>query len=258
VRGIATLLLLVLACAALSSCGHTHNFDSNRGRRSTSAAPGGSAARGTLTRPQALALAKAVNLRATDVPGFRVSARHHRETQEEKRLGGQLLRCVGAGGESGLAEAGSSNFERRGVVSVLSVSSNVGVARTSALAAKQLSKLRSGHTRECVSSYFSRLLKVQRLGGTAGPVSIQHGTPPAPGTTGGFAWRISATVTLHLGNGRLRSVPVPFYIDILGFVDGPAEVTLFSFGTPVPFPAPAQQHLYALLLARTRLAGAHS
>jgi hypothetical protein len=257
VRGTATLLLLALAGVTLGSCGHTHNFDASRARRPASGAPGASATRGTLTRPQAVALAKAVNLRATDLPGFTASAKRHRETQDEKRLGGELLRCVGVSGDGGLVEASSRNFERRGTASVLSVSSNVGVARTSALAAQQLSKLRSGHTRECVVRYFSRLLKVQRLGGTPGPVSIQHGTPPAPGTAGGFAWRIGATVTLQLGDGRLRAVPVPFYIDILGFVDGPAEVTLFSFGTPVPFPAAAQQHLYALLLARTGLAGNH-
>src|SRR5438034_7244016 len=87
---------------------------------------------GQLTKPQAIAFAGAVNLRSGDLPGFSASARHNRETEGEKRLGRQLLRCVGAAAENGLAEASSGDFERRGLASVLSVSSNVGVARTSA------------------------------------------------------------------------------------------------------------------------------
>ena len=255
-RSIATVLGLGIACAALSSCGHSHNYDPGEAQGSPHGGRSRNPTHGQLTKPQAIAFAGAVNLRSSDLPGFSASARHNRETEGEKRLGRQLLRCVGAAAENGLAEASSGDFERRGLASVLSVSSNVGVARTSAVAAKELSHLRGDHGRKCVAFYFMQLLKIQRLGsGTVGPVSVQHGTPPAPGTTGGFAWRIIASVTVHLTRGRLRSVQVPFYIDILGFVYGSAEVTLFSFGTPAPFPAAAQQHLYALLLARAKLTG---
>jgi hypothetical protein len=39
-------------------------------------------------------------------------------------------------------------------------------------------------------------------------------------------------------------------VDILGFVVGPARVTLVSSGLLRPFPAPVQQRLFSLLLAR--------
>jgi hypothetical protein len=42
------------------------------------------------------------------------------------------------------------------------------------------------------------------------------------------------------------------YLDILGFVYGPARVTLFSSGILRPFPAAVQQGLFSLLLARAR------
>ena len=255
-RSTATVIGLGIACAVLSSCGHSHGFNAAQAKQSAPGARSSNPATGQLTRPQAVAFARAVNLRSDDLPGFSASARRNRETQAEKRLGRQLLRCVGAVAENGLAEVGSGDFERRGLGSVLSVASNVSVTRTSALAARELSRLRSGRSRRCVASYFRQLLQIQHLGsGTLGPVSVQHGTPPAPGAAGGFAWRISATLTVHVNHGRLRSVRAPFYIDILGFVYGPAEVTLFSFGTPVPFPAAAQQHLYTLLLARAKLTG---
>jgi hypothetical protein len=51
---------------------------------------------------------------------------------------------------------------------------------------------------------------------------------------------------------RLQSVRVPFYLDLLGFVVGPARVTLISSGALRPFPAEIQQKLYTVLLARAR------
>jgi hypothetical protein len=45
----------------------------------------------------------------------------------------------------------------------------------------------------------------------------------APGTTGSFAWRIELRFTLH-------GIQVPLYLDILGFVYGQAQVSLFSTG----------------------------
>jgi hypothetical protein len=41
-------------------------------------------------------------------------------------------------------------------------------------------------------------------------------------------------------------------MDILGFVYGPARVTLFSSGALQPFPAAAEQRLFSLLLGRAK------
>ena len=69
---------------------------------------------------------------------------------------------------------------------------------------------------------------------------------PAPGTTGGFGWRATATLTV-------RGIKVRFYVDILGFVYGSATVTLSSSGVLRPFPAAAQQRLYSTLLKRAKV-----
>jgi hypothetical protein len=86
-------------------------------------------------------------------------------------------------------------------------------------------------------------------GSRSGHVSDSSGSPPTPGTTGSFGLRISTPITLH-------HVSVPFYMDFLGFVYGPAEVTLASFSLPEPFPAATEERLFSLLLARAKMHGA--
>jgi hypothetical protein len=243
-----TIIPLVLAVAggALASCGGgSHTTSSSR---STAGTPQPGAPTGKVpTKPQALAFARAVNLTAADMPGFSASSTHERKTPRERRLERQALACAGSvASEKKIAEASSREFElKRGILD-LGVSSEVSVARTSTIAARGLSALRGAHVRDCFSHYLDLLFKEQRsAGATAGPVSIQSGTPPAPGTTGGFGWRVTATFTV-------RHITVHLYMDLLGFVYGPAQVTLFSSGVLRPFPATVQQRLFALLLRRAK------
>ena len=110
----------------------------------------------------------------------------------------------------------------------------------------ELAALHTARVRHCFSHYLDVLLRAQRLGqARIGLVSIQSGNPPAPGASGSFGWRVTARF-------RLLSVRVPFYLDLLGFVLGPARVTLISSGALRPFPAQIQQRLYTSLLARAR------
>jgi hypothetical protein len=194
-----------------------------------------------------LAFARAVNLTTSDVPGFSISSQHERDSAEEKQLEHQMLRCAGnltAG--KGLAEVSSPDYAlKRGILD-LGVSSEVGVAQTSALATRELASIRSAHVRGCFSRYLDLLFKSKQFNGAVvSPVSIASGTPPAAGTAGGFGWRVTATFTVQ----RVR---VPLYLDILGFVYGPARVTLFSSGVLRPFPAVVQQSLFSLLLSRAK------
>ncbi len=242
-----TTILLVLAISSelLAACAGAGKHAP--GTHSATAAPAGTRSSGSRTKPQALAFARAVNLTASDLPGFSGSSPQRSETARERELEHQMLRCAGSlRSGSSLAEASSKDFElRRGIVAV-SVSSEVSVAQTPALAATGLAAIRSAHVRACFSRYLGLLLKGQHYGeATVGPVSIESGTPPAPGTTGGFGWRVTASLTTH----RIR---IPFYMDILGFVYGPARVTLFSSGALRPFPAAAEQRLFSLLLQRAK------
>jgi hypothetical protein len=233
---------LIALCGVLGGCA---SGTSSSGRaRVTGAAlrPGASP-----THAQALAFARAVNLTAADVPGFTASSRHQAETQREKRLQRQLRQCTGpVHFGDGLAGEQSAPFELKRDILDLGVSSEVAVARTRALAAGELAAIRGGRVKECFSRYLHTLLKVQRDGvARPGPVSIASGTPPAPGADGSYGWRIIATFTAN----RIR---LSLYVDILGFVLGPARVTLVSSGALRPFPAELQQRLYTLLLARAK------
>jgi hypothetical protein len=199
-----------------------------------------------LTRSQAIAFARAVNLTAADVPGFTATRREHK-TAAEKGGERELVRCAGAlNADEKLLEISSTKFKRGHEIPVVDVSSEVSVARTPALAEKELAAIRGPRARACVSRYLDRLFKGKELrGASISPVSISSGTPPAPGATGSFAWRIEVRFTVH-------SIQIPLYFDILGFVYGPAQVSLFSTGFATPLPAATQQRLFSLLLQRAK------
>jgi hypothetical protein len=241
----ATLLLILAGSGGLiSACGKTAPTASSASVRPAKASPPSAP---PAARQRALAFAHAVNLTAGDVPGFSISSQHERHSAQEKQLEHQMLRCAGnLSVGRGLVEVSSPDYAlKRGILD-LGVSSEVGVAQTSAAAASELASIRSAHIRGCFSHYLDMLFKSKQFNGAVvSPVSIASGTPPAPGTTGGFGWRVTATFTVQ----RIR---VPLYLDILGFVYGPARVTLFSSGVLRPFPAPIQQGLFSLLLSRAR------
>lgn len=243
------LLALALGCGLLSSCGKGSHASSSAhaataSSRTTSGPATGSQAPSTR---RALAFARAVNLGPQDVPGFKANEKHESNTASEKRLERQMLRCTGlTGSDKGIAELGSKDFQLKRSIIDLSVSSEVSVQQSAADARRVLMAVHSAHVRGCFSHYLQLLFKGQRVkGATLGGVTIQAGTPPAPGTSGSFGWRVTATFDV-------RSVKVPIYLDILGFVEGPAEVTLLSSGLLRPFPAEVQQHLFSLLLARAK------
>jgi hypothetical protein len=259
-RRMAAIAVLLATGGLLAGCGKGGPVTVTAPARSATTAtapttqPGGTPAApqtgGTPTtaKTQAQAFARAVNLKGADVPGFRVSSEHQHEpeTPAEKRLKPELRRCFGSLGETKeLVESSSGKFERSAGLASQSVSSEVAIGQA-ALTAKELGAIRGGHLPACLSHYFELLLKSQDLhGASVGPVTSREGSPPARGMTGSFGLRFTATVTL-------RGVRVPFYVDILGFADGPAEVTLSTFGLPQPFPATLEEQLFSLLVERAR------
>jgi hypothetical protein len=196
---------------------------------------------------RALAFARAVNLTPADVPGFTPSAKHQHDSPREKALERQMLRCAGAPGPAkAIAEEGSKDFELKHAILDFSVSSEVSVQPGTTRAGKGLSAIRGARARGCFSRYLEQSFSTQRIkGAKLGHVSIQSGTPPAPGTSGSFGWRVTARFVL-------RGVNVPIYLDFLGFTVGPSEVTLLSTGLLRPFPAAVQQQLFTTLLSRAK------
>jgi hypothetical protein len=264
-RGAAVCLAAGLATMAVLGCGKTNPTAASSGSTSSASggastspqsgaqakpptgapAPGGQG--GALSQARASAFASAVNLRAADVPGFAPSG----EAQggglaPNKPLERRLARCTGAlgGAHGGPEEHSSPEFARARNALGERVSSSVSFVASEANVPAELTALRSAHTRACLSSYLQALLRGRRFGGASvARVTIVQGTPPAPGSSGGFGWRVTAVATA----GRLA---VPFYLDILGFVYRRAEVTLLSSGAVLPFPAAIEERLYQLLLSR--------
>jgi hypothetical protein len=268
-RRSAILLLLLLAGVSIASCGKGSltrtvvraTASSTAPTSSAATVPPGTGSTGatpppstppstppqTPSRERAVAFARAVNLTGDDVPGFTPSEKHSSSSEHEKRLEHAMLSCAGVAGRTkGVLEESSEDFQLKHQILDFSVSSEVSVQASAAQALHGLDAIRSPHVRGCFSRYLQLIFKGEQIkGATAGPVKIQAGTPPAPGTSGGFGWRVTATFTVH-------GVKLPIYLDFLGFVDGPAEVTLLSSGLLRPFPASVQQHLFSLLLSRAK------
>ncbi|HKH79238.1 MAG TPA: hypothetical protein VJ996_04405 [Solirubrobacteraceae bacterium] len=254
---IAVILALLATGALLGACGSSVHSTAttavHRGAPTGAHAGAPAGASRPPTRAQALAFARAVNLTAADVPGLKASKAqaHQHETAAEKELERELMHCTGASSNSGkgLAEVSSQDFKFEHGIIDLSVNSEVSVSgnsQTPALIAKELGAIRGNHIRACLSHYLNLLFKGQKYqGATVSPVSILQGTPPAPGASGSFGWRITVTITVH-------GIRIPFYLDILGFGYGRAEVSLLSSGVLHPFPAAIQQRLFMLLLTRAK------
>jgi hypothetical protein len=244
---------LLAACSLLAACGKGGHVVST----ATSATIRASTPPTTgekLTAARAKAFAGAVNLTTTDVPGFKASrSSSHAEAPDERRLQRGLTACIGARtpatreqGSSPLPESHSPEFARRVSVITFTTSSSISFSRSTQAAASELATLRSARTRACLQHYVQALLKSRHLGGvTFKRVTIARGTPPAPGTSGGFGWRVTAYAAL-------KGISVPVYLDVLGFVYGTAEVRLLSTGLVAPFPAGAQERLYRSLVERAR------
>ncbi|HEX7610204.1 MAG TPA: hypothetical protein VF380_05990 [Solirubrobacteraceae bacterium] len=248
-RGVAAIAAL-LAAGVLGACGGHGPYTSASTTPKPSHAsgsPGGGAH--ALTPAQARAYVRAVNLTAADLPGFTLAREPRQPTTEtEKQLEHELLACIGAGvsGGSGhpVAQGSSGDFRRRGSAYDVGVSSEVSVSSGTGSGAADLRRLRSGRARACLGHFLSELLKGKHYtGASVAHVSIVQGSPPAPGTTGGYGWRVTATLDV-------RGIKLPYYMDILGFLYGPTQVSLLSTGLPVPLPAGIQERLFALLLTR--------
>jgi hypothetical protein len=214
------------------------------------ARPGGAAPALSGEPAKARAFALAVNLKASDLPGFHPSTNRRHQSAAEKRLEPELAKCVGgASARPQATQASSKSYERGASIITQSVSSQVTVARTNAVAARELAAIRSGHLQSCLAHYFNQLLASEDLhGAKVGSVSVKQGSPPAAGADGSFGLRFIQTVTLH-------GVHIPFYVDILGFVKGRAQVSLFTFAVLRQFPAALEEQLFSLLLERAK---AHS
>jgi hypothetical protein len=230
------------AGALLSGCGGGGHSRSTGARASSSTPP-------ATTKTRALALARAINLRPRDVPGYKATPASEHESAREKALTRELEKCAGGAGEAHrLAEAKSDQFKREAKGFPQEVSSSVSVEQSRANAEQDLRAIRSTRGQRCIVKLVGDALKTKNLGGaTVGAGSITAGTPPAAGTDGAFGLRLALPITV-------QGITVHAYLDFLGFLHGAEEVTLQSSGVGVPFPAATQERLFR---ARVQRASSH-
>jgi hypothetical protein len=214
----------------------------------TTAALAASSAPQHLTRTQARVVVRKVALTAAELPGFKAGARHTptHETAKEKELGKQLDRCVGAGPERSLAESNAPEFKHEKGSTFETIQANVSVAYSASEALKELDIARTPRARVCLKRYFTDDFKGKQFeGATVTSVSVAEATPPALGTSGAVALRVTTVLTDH-------GVKVPVFFDILGFTYGPTQVTLFTSSVLQPFPSALEEGAYASLAKEAR------
>jgi hypothetical protein len=240
---------LIVAVGLLAACGLPAQFAIGAGP--ATATPPAAYTSVSTTKAQAVAFARAVNLTGSDVPGFKAPTGSSAgpEAAGGEHFEHQLMRCAHVAPTKPVAELDSSDFERESATGDEGVQSSVTIAPSSAVASEGLAAARTRHARACVSRYLTLLFAGKRPSGAkVRLVSITPSTPAAPGTGGSYAWHISLVIAV-------KAVNVPTYVDILGFVDGPAEVSLSTFSAPRPFPAAAEKRLFSLLVSRATATG---
>jgi hypothetical protein len=233
---LAALISLLLAGDALAT-----GFSVNR------AASGARTA--TITKAQAVAYARVVNLRAGDVPGMAVTGPGKSEGTRERRSSDALARCAGivSRGQQ-LVDISSPTFTGGRALEQEQISSGVSVLSSAAAAAREFAAIRSARGRACITSFAERelssesrgLLHYVRL--VAAPLRA-----PLAGIDASFGLRLTVVLAARRGGHRFY-----LYLDSLGFRDGPAEIGLNLSGFSHPVSSATERRLLSMLYARAR------
>jgi hypothetical protein len=199
-----------------------------------------------VTRAQALAFARAVNLTAADVPEARASRKKERgEGPRERR---EMKRCEPPHSGRPLAEVDSPKLTRGEQLETEEIRSYVGVAASGRTAHQALALFTSRAVRACIARALSRAFATRNVRGARwGRVSVLPLSAPAPGADAAVGVRISVALSIEY-----NEVSVPLYVDVVGFALGPADVAMSAMSITQPLPAATEQELLALLLARAR------
>jgi hypothetical protein len=206
--------------------------------------------------------AKAVNLRPSDLPGYRHAP--HKSTRHSASSGGGLVECLGTGGPKAVFKRNSETLTREeGAIGSLQLGSEVEVWRSASGLARKTSEqkaaLRKPHTLSCMRRAVDKMLpgtvKTRQGVKTRITVSgvaiapIETGRPAGTDATIGATLKFTAHYTFEVA-GRRFVHPVQFYLDALAFNLGKAQVGLSAVGVAKPAPANVEASLFSTLLSR--------
>lgn len=198
-----------------------------------------------VTKAQATAYAHAVNLRAEDVPGMTMST-SETEGESERSSTEELNRCAGASGrEHQLVDIKSAEFTRGEGLQREVIGSGVSVMSSATFATQELEVLRSKRGLACIEQFAKQQLAQEGAGSfQVDQITTSPLEGPIEGVDESFGLRVAMTLAVPS-----TGVQTPFYLDVLGFASGPAEVALYAVGVSTPV-ASATEHQLLLLLHR--------
>jgi hypothetical protein len=248
----ATCLVLATASAAVSGCGGSGPSVAHSATVSPSP---------PITKAKATAYARAVNLRAGDLP---LASVFEPEGEGREHRYSRLAAC-----ERGADDVSPAHpiINRRSATLGWSLPgeferfySAVEVLPTAALTDRHNAANRSRRTLVCASRYLRSLFARGSAGRLEfGPVIVTRLPDPLPGVDGSFGYRIVTTVTA--GGMAAREMvdyttqqvkPIRLYFDLFGFIAGPAEINLTTMGTRQSVSKKVEDQLLVLLYGRAK------
>jgi hypothetical protein len=244
-RHAATALAMLAVGSALAGCGGGD----------TTAVLAPSDAGSTITKAQATVYARAVNLRAADLPRMNASKPEH-EGKAPTRLELALARCDGELNPqlrvlNRVSPTFTASAEGENEGENEEIHSNVEVLPNQTIAAKHNAAQISPRGLDCIRRFIPAALaksNTRRL--HYGPVTLHHLPNPLPDVPGSFAVEITTSV---IGVPRqIAATPPHVYMDILGFLSGACEINLTAVGFPEPVPEEAEQRLMSALYTRAQ------
>jgi hypothetical protein len=276
-------LSLIAAVALIAGCGGSSAPRSGSASSSppasaqpigntTSAAP--PAAHGLSAHEQMVGFARAVNLRAQDVPGFNVAPRQRKTRTRIKAFEDESAyrRCFRIGKEvKPLVKLSSSKFQIGTSLHTNQVSSTVSIAPTLAIARNELRKgkkvIESPTARRCLTRMFDS------LGSQGQAIHVPHATVrvklgnlqfvplPASEAARGTAGSVGVSMKLAVryivsARGRTLTVPTTLELDALEFLVGRATVDLGTIGLGASFPPELEASAFSQMVSRA-LAASH-
>ncbi len=200
---------------------------------------------GVLAGASAQDIAQAINLRASDLPGFTVAADEH--TGGGAQLDARMRRCLGGdvGNHSGSVDASSPTFTSGAGLTAENVGSSVSIETSPAVVARDLALVRSARVEGCLTQAFHGF-----------SFATSHGVPitfegvrtfPIQVLSHGFDGGYGTRMIIDMSAAGIR---LPMVMDLFAFAVGRDELGLHTFTVARPFPPATEQQLGAVLVSR--------
>ncbi len=266
-RPAAALIAAAVAAVLALGCGDGDGSPQGVSGDSVETASAG-AAEPLSTEESARAYARAVNLRASDLPYAEAQPPEDEEDRKEeaesaRRTMRAFERCLGGGVprfDRPLAAVESPAFESTIAGGFHGFESTVEVMSSTEVATRQNEIYRSLRGQACVEHVFPRLFE-EELAETPeiGAIAMRPLPVPLTGLDGSLGYRVTTEITIGGPSPALTSYApgrpvegeaIPLFIDFFIFLSGQAEITLTLSAAPRPIPARISRNLLRVLHER--------